>query len=140
MMKNGLRTQPARSERATILVVDDDPGVREVLEMVLSDEGYRVASAGDGREALAYLAHEEAPDLVLLDIMMPVMDGYEFRAAQRDDPLFSAIPIVVLSAGESSARVTAMDAAAVLKKPFDIDALLAVVEKVCRALPPAARA
>ncbi len=126
-----MQSETGARERSAILIVDDDPGVLEVLETLLSEEGYPVATAWNGREALSYLARGEAPSLILLDIMMPVMDGYAFRAAQRANPLLSAIPVVVLSAGERSERITAMSPAAYLKKPFDVDALLALVTKYC---------
>lgn len=125
------RSATGGRERAAVLIVDDDPDVREVLAILLSDEGYRVATACNGREALSYLAHEEAPALILLDIMMPVMDGYAFRVTQLEHPALAAIPVVVLSAGEKSERVTEMRPAAFLKKPFNIEALLELVEKYC---------
>lgn len=106
--------------------------------MLLSDEGYDVAIACNGREALSYLARDEVPALILLDIMMPVMDGYAFRETQRQHPVLAAIPVVVLSAGEKSERVTAMRPSAFLKKPFDVDALLTLVEKYCGERPPGA--
>lgn len=125
-------------EHDTVLIVDDDLGVREVLAALLSDEGYHVVTACDGREAFSYLAYAEAPALILLDIMMPVMDGYAFRVTQREHPVLAAIPVVMLSAGEKSERVTAMCPAGFLKKPFDVDALLAMVEKFCGERPPGA--
>lgn len=133
-----VRGETEGREHDKVLIVDDDPGVLEVLAMLLSDDGYRVATACNGQEALSYLAHDEPPALILLDIMMPVMDGYAFRAAQRANPDLSAIPVVVLSAGEKSERVTAMQPAGFLKKPFNIAALLALVSKYCGEPPSAA--
>ena len=115
----------------TVLVVDDDPGVGDALAMVLSDEGYQVVTARDGRAALSYLADHEAPSIILLDIMMPGMDGYAFRKEQRRHPALAAIPVVVLSAGARNEPVMEMCPAGFLGKPVDVDALLALLEEYC---------
>src|SRR5262245_13335746 len=85
-----------------VLIVDDDHDIREALSQVLGDEGWVVATAADGREALDYLdAHRDAlPEVILLDLMMPVMSGGEFRAEQLKDPSLAPIPVVVISAGD----------------------------------------
>ncbi|MDI1437290.1 response regulator [Polyangium sorediatum] len=115
----------------TILVVDDDPGVLEALETLLVDEGYRVVTACHGRAALSYLAEHEAPCVILLDMMMPIMDGYGFLAEQRQHPALSRIPVVVLTAGANSNRVRALCPTGFLSKPVDVDALLAFLEEYC---------
>src|SRR5919206_1695644 len=84
-------------DRGEVLVVEDDFAIRETLRELLEDEGYRVAWAANGKEALARL-HERAPRVILLDLMMPVMDGWEFRVAQQRDPALASIPVVVISA------------------------------------------
>ena len=76
---------PIWSSSRRVLVVDDDRDIRELLVELLGGEGYLVSSAADGRQAL-WEAHAHRPDVILLDLMMPVMDGYQFRAAQLDDP------------------------------------------------------
>ncbi|PLS79555.1 MAG: response regulator, partial [Chloroflexi bacterium] len=84
---------------ATILVVDDDSGIREALTDILEDEGYAVRSACDGQAALDLLRQQaEPPALVLLDLMMPRMNGWQFRSEQRRDPALANIPVVVISA------------------------------------------
>jgi len=111
-----------------VLVVDDDALIRDTLATALSDEGYAVRVAGDGRAALATLG-EWRPDVIVLDLMMPVMDGRAFRTAQRAAPVTADIPIIVLSAAHNvQARAADLEAAAVFPKPFDLGALLDAVE------------
>src|SRR5262245_23627297 len=87
-------TMPAR----TVLIVDDDPDLRGALSDALSDEGYPVARAADGLEAMAYLQTHEAPALIVLDWMMPNCNGLCFRRKQRRDARYRTIPVVVLTA------------------------------------------
>ncbi|HEY3352798.1 MAG TPA: response regulator [Polyangia bacterium] len=117
---------------ALVLVVDDEDDIREVLRLALEAEGYRVETAAHGREALARLAAGARPCLILLDLMMPVMDGFEFLAARARDPVAAAIPVLVVSAfADRAAAVTGV--AGILKKPVDLDVLLAQVARHCRA-------
>src|SRR5215207_4566307 len=106
-----------------ILVVDDEPSVRDVLTALLEDEGYLVRTAGNGREALATLRTWQ-PALILLDLMMPGMDGLAFRAAQRVEGLRLEVPTVVLSAArDATTQAAQIGAVAVIPKPFDVEAL-----------------
>ena len=82
----------------SILVVDDDPDVRDAIASVLGDEGYQVTSAGNGREALEQLRKRTRPSLILLDMVMPDMDGWNFRMELKKQPELAAIPVVILSA------------------------------------------
>jgi DNA-binding response OmpR family regulator len=109
---------------AGVLVVDDEIDIREAVAEVLADEGYEVYAVGDGAEALRK-ARSVHPSLVLLDLMMPGMNGWEFRAAQSSDPELRDIPVVVLSA---LGRVSGLDAEAFIQKPFDLDELLNAVK------------
>ena len=104
-----------------ILLVEDDELLRGAMKMVLEWEGYRVACAGDGREALDFLRAGETPALILLDVMLPVLDGWQFRREQRRDPELAAIPVVVVSALDLAA---CPDADAYVRKPFDPQQLL----------------
>jgi CheY-like chemotaxis protein len=114
----------------TVLVADDEFGILLVLEMALSDAGYRVVTAGNGRQALE-LASADPPDLVILDWMMPVMDGPTTAAAIRNDPVLARLPIVFMSgASESFLRSRFHDYSGFLHKPFLDEELLAVVAKV----------
>ncbi len=115
----------------SILVVEDDWDIRSVLCSVLSEEGYDVASASDGREAISALRSGERPSIILLDLMMPVMSGVDFRAAQLGDPELADIPVVVLTADGRLLEVAkALGAAAAFSKPFELDALLDVIARV----------
>jgi CheY-like chemotaxis protein len=114
-----------RNQRKTILVVDDDPDICASLYGIFSADGYRVITAPNGQVGLE-VARAEQPDVILLDIMMPVLDGYGFLAAQRVDPTIEEIPVIVLSAGlllEGLPRDVPR-----LPKPPELLALFALVE------------
>ncbi len=114
----------------TVLVADDEFGILLVLEMALSDAGYSVVTAGNGRQAVE-LARADRPDLIVLDWMMPVMDGPTAAAAIRRDPLLAEVPIVFMSgAPETALRGRFRDYDAFLLKPFLDDELLKVVAHV----------
>jgi CheY-like chemotaxis protein len=117
---------------ALVLVVDDDPDILEAICDILEAEGYRVSRARHGVEALERV-DVERPDLILLDLMMPVMDGVAFAHALRKRPSDRDIPIVVISADGNPQRAAAVGAAAYLAKPFDIDALLSQVSTMTHA-------
>jgi CheY-like chemotaxis protein len=111
----------------TVLVVDDEFGVAEVLDAILSDEGYRVITATNGRQALARIA-EQRPDLVLLDYMMPILDGVAVLRALSADPTAHNLPVVVMSAlPEEAISTETKRYAAFLRKPFRIKTVLAAV-------------
>jgi CheY-like chemotaxis protein len=111
------------------MVVEDDYAIRETLRELLEEEGYRVTQASNGAEALARLRDTEGPpSLILLDLMMPVMDGWEFRDAIAGDPKLSEIPVIVISADHSlDTKVSSMDVQGWLAKPFELDQLLATI-------------
>lgn len=121
------------SQRATILVVEDDLDIREVMRMVLEASGYDVLEAGEGAEALAVLRGHR-PTIILLDLMMPGMDGFEFREAQLQDPAIASIPVIVVSGGGGvPEKASELGAAGYLVKPTDVQRLLALVQDLCRA-------
>jgi CheY-like chemotaxis protein len=111
-----------------ILLVDDDPDVRAVLGEFLAVRGYAVEACANGAEALAYLRSAPLPQIILLDLQMPIMDGYEFRAAQTQDAALAGIPVVVISDQTTLDRAR-IDGVAVLPKPFKVDRLVDVIEK-----------
>ena len=118
-----------------ILVVDDEPTIREVVANLLQDEGYQVETAGNGAEALDRLSAARA-DLVLLDIMMPAVDGYETLQKMQDRPDLDGLPVVLMSAAGRPSRPDPR-VWAFLPKPFDLDRLLAVVREIVGSeLPP----
>jgi CheY-like chemotaxis protein len=110
-----------------ILIVDDDDDVREVCVDVLTDEGHEVTMARNGNEALELLRRGLRPGVILLDLMMPVMNGFEFRARQLADPSLADLPVVLLTAGSVSERVYALRPLACLTKPFELEELLRVL-------------
>lgn len=113
-----------------ILLVDDDDDLRETLTMLLERRGYCVVGASNGREALDLLASELSPCIILLDLMMPVMDGYEFLAQQKQNARIAGIPVVVITAG-TAIRPDELDAMEVLKKPVDLPRLLDTLHQWC---------
>jgi two-component system, chemotaxis family, chemotaxis protein CheY len=116
-----------------ILVVDDDSDLREVLADVLHDEGYRVLTASGAREALRLLEQGARPDLILLDMMMPEMDGRQFRTEQLKYQEWAAIPTIVFSAYGNLAEVAAsLGAAGYLSKPLRMDTLMEALERHLR--------
>lgn len=116
-----------------VLIVEDDRDVRDSILEVLEDNEYEPVIASNGKEALEQLRDpSRRPCVILLDVMMPVMDGWGFRAAQAEDSELSAIPVVVLSAHTSAAETARnMQAAGYLKKPVQLAALLEAVERHC---------
>ena len=119
------------SLKKRILVIEDDLPIQDALKSLLEDEGYLVDVAGDGEQALQWLRAAPAlPDLILLDLMMPNKDGFQFRIEQRQEPKFSAIPVVIMSAdGNVQQKLKRAEAAAYLKKPVDVDNILATVKR-----------
>jgi CheY-like chemotaxis protein len=112
-----------------ILIIEDDIDIREALLTVLTDEGYVVAGVANGREALQQL-EECTPALILLDLMMPVMDGWQFREAQRRDERLRDIPVVVISAdSEARQKLGGMGDVGFLRKPIELDLLLSEVAR-----------
>jgi len=107
-----------------VLIVDDDRDMREVLVDLFALEGYRVSAAANGRQALKE-ARRHPPDIILLDLMMPVMTGWQFRAEQARDPGLARVPVVVMSGFAEG-----LDVAAVLPKPFVLDEVLDTVRRI----------
>ena len=117
---------------AQLLLVDDEPGLREAVKEYLQESGFRVQTASNAREGWDWMQHS-TPDLVISDIMMPQVDGYQFLKQMRDDPRFQALPVVFLTAkGMTCYRIQGYHAGvdAYLPKPFDPDELVAIVENL----------
>ena len=118
--------------RPLVLVVEDDTDVRDSIEAALAWEGYATAAAPEGREALRLLERHPPPCLILLDLMMPVMNGRTFLAEMSRRPVLSSIPVVVLSAtAELEVARRTLPATAFLQKPVSLDTLLEVVARLC---------
>jgi CheY-like chemotaxis protein len=116
----------------SILVIEDDPATRDAVAIVLQDEGYAVTGVANGQEALLHLRRTAPPDLILLDLMMPVMNGWEFRKQQTKEPALKSIPVMIVSADTGvPQKAAALGAVDYLIKPIDLDKLLAAVQRCC---------
>ncbi len=130
----GARTGRREAAIADVLVVDDEPDLRATTVRILADAGYSVVACSNGREALNYLAScgDRMPAVIVLDLMMPIMDGWQFCAEQRMDPRLTDIPVVVVSAVlDTAAAPPATRANAYLEKPIDPTELLEAVRTCC---------
>jgi CheY-like chemotaxis protein len=114
------------SLRQHILVVEDDGDVREAMSDALTEQGYVIATAANGLEALRWLRQNAAPDAILLDLMMPVMDGWQFLAEQRRDPVLGGIPVIIVTAFKDAAG--RLDQATLLQKPVTLTRLLGALD------------
>jgi CheY-like chemotaxis protein len=113
-----------------ILVVEDNAATREALALILEGSGYEVQTAAHGRAALDHLQTGQRPDLILLDLMMPVMDGWQFRVVQRSDADLAGIPVIVCTAAsEAQRRSEILGAVAYLSKPVEVEDLLHAIER-----------
>jgi CheY-like chemotaxis protein len=125
------RMHPASASDGVVLLVEDDEDARGSIASILEGEGFTVVGAVDGNDALRYLrAAEQPPRLILLDLMMPVMDGWAFRAAQLADARLAKIPVVILSAASDvRSHAEQLNVDEFLCKPFDVSKLLDAVER-----------
>jgi CheY-like chemotaxis protein len=116
----------------TVLVVDDDPDLRDAIASLLEDVGHRVLTASNGLEAIRKL-RETRPSVVLLDLMMPESDGYDFRRRQLADPTLADIPVVAMTAsGRAEGRIDEIAPAAFVREPFEFDGLLEILHRAAK--------
>lgn len=116
-----------------VLIVEDSPDLRLLVSRLLQREGYILSKAANGQEALDLLrSMTELPSMILLDIMMPVMDGFLFREAQEKDPRLAGIPVVVMTAdSHPESKAERLRVKEIIRKPIDIDRLLEVTDRLC---------
>ena len=114
------------------MIVEDDRDTREMLGRFLELEGFEVHTAANGQLALEALQSTRRPNVIILDLMMPVMNGWQFREAQRRDPSLSDIPVVVVTAAGPREEIPTISADAWLSKPVDFDRLLETIAPLCR--------
>ena len=127
MTAEGDRTARVAPRRPHVLVCDDDPWIRQALGEIVAAHGYRATLVDSGTAALAAAARER-PDVVLLDLMMPGLDGWATAAALRRQPATSDVPVVIVSAlSRNATDPVAADVVAWLEKPMDIPALIATI-------------
>ncbi|HAN05851.1 MAG TPA: response regulator [Elusimicrobia bacterium] len=122
------------AERLSVLVVDDDKSVCDIISGELGGQGYSTVVAGNGREALDYLkVCPSRPGLILLDLMMPVMTGWEFRKVQQSDPELAAIPVAIITGMPGmEKKAETIGAVDVLCKPSRVEELTALVSRFCK--------
>ena len=118
-----------------ILIVEDDRAIQESLRNLLAEEGFDTISSFNGQEASLYLASltkDELPNLILLDLMMPIKDGFSFRLEQNDDPKISQIPVIVMTATSETKEVQKLlEIEILIRKPFDMDTILKAIGHYC---------
>ncbi|HVR03850.1 MAG TPA: response regulator [Polyangia bacterium] len=129
-------------QNRTILLIEDDRDICEIVQQVLADEGYETIAVSNGAEGLERLRSSAPhPFVIVLDLMLPVMDAWQFRAEQAGDALLAKIPVVIFSANPKVGQhADALGAAAVLRKPPNLDELLSVVSRFAQDAPPTANA
>jgi CheY-like chemotaxis protein len=118
----------ATSDKGWILIVDDDPDVRDALQLWLETRNYSARSAANGRDALAAMA-VETPAVALVDLMMPVMSGGELLTAMRQDPRLSYVPVLLVTSWPAEAE--GLGAQGQITKPFDLERLLSAIRQYC---------
>lgn len=123
-------TDAGDGSRKHILIVEDDRDLRETLREALELEGYAAVSVENGRAALRHLANGAKPCMILLDLMMPVMDGWAFRQELLKDPSLAAIPVIVMTAS-TAARASTVASQAILYKPLHMGRVIDVVQEYC---------
>ena len=130
-------SSPQRAEHL-LLVIENEPSAREATTLLLQLEGFQVAAAADGREGLDYLAKGLHPDLILLDMIMPGMDGWAFLRELKQDPVLAQIPVVIVTAigGANAAWAASIGATGWVRKPVDISELMNTIRRVCDARSP----
>ena len=117
----------------TVLVIEDDEPICQAIQLALELEGYHVVTAGDGKQGLEILRTLATPCLILLDLMLPIMNGWEFldEIKKNTGNMLAAIPIVITSAAGDAAKAAAERTQGYIKKPIDLDLLIATVTKFC---------
>lgn len=115
------------ARRREILIVDDNEDIRDLLQLWIEDHGFQVTTASNGAEALEWLARGGRPALILLDLLMPVMNGWEVLEKLKEDETLSSIPVAVMSAHHRGP----VPADHFLAKPLDLQALLQLVQARC---------
>src|SRR5262249_19235564 len=130
--ETGATMEPEKTARGSVMIIDDDDRIRQSLADLLDLEGYEVITAGNGQEALNYLRRLPLPSLILLDVMMPIMDGWEFRSQLLKDEKLASIPVVITSSISAAYQLKGhLQSVSYLEKPFDSEQLLALVKRYC---------
>lgn len=118
------------AKRCLVAIIEDDGEFRNMLRELLEEERYRVVAVSNGAEALEALRGDELPNVILLDVSMPVMDGFDFLRVRNDDPRLSAVPVVLVTNAKPHERPT-IGVNDVVRKPIDIDEILFAIKRYC---------
>jgi CheY-like chemotaxis protein len=127
LLRVASKPRAAKPCKQAVLVVDDDPEIRTAVRDVLEDDGYHVVAASNGKEALRLLPKMDRPCVILLDLMMPVMNGWDLLEILKEDELLMDIPVTLVSAAADHIPAGTH----LLKKPIDLGALLETVHQAC---------
>jgi CheY-like chemotaxis protein len=118
------------SQPIDVLLIDDDKDIRETVATILEEEGFNVATAVHGEEAFARLREDSPPRLILLDLVMPVMDGELFLSRLHDIPRLASVPVVIISgSGNVEKAAASLKVAGALPKPIELEQLLGTVAR-----------
>ena len=123
-------SEPVGPKRYLVAIIEDDSEFRNMLRELLEEEQYRVVALSNGAEALETLRGESIPDIILLDVSMPVMDGFDFLRFRNDDPQLAQVPVVLVTNAKPHERPT-IGVNDVVRKPIDIDEILFVISRYC---------
>lgn len=127
----------SKNRPTKVLIVEDDTDIRDLMQALLETEGYEADAACNGQDALDRLrakSDSELPDLILLDLMMPVKDGFAFREEQKRDPRIADVPVVLITAdAHFEEKRTRIGARAAIRKPLDLDKFLKLLDELTRA-------
>lgn len=118
------------AERCLVAIIEDDDEFRVMLQELLEEENYRVVAVANGAQALKQLRGEARPDVILLDVAMPVMDGFDFLQRRGEDPELADVPVVLVTNAKPHERPTA-GVRDVVRKPIDIDEVLFAIKRYC---------
>ena len=118
------------AKRCLVAIIEDDNEFRDMLRELLEEEQYRVVAVSNGAEALETLRGETLPNVILLDVSMPVMDGFDFLRFRNDDPQLAAVPVVLVTNAKPHERPT-IGVNDVVRKPIDIDEILFAIKRYC---------
>ena len=123
-------SEEAAAKRCLVAIIEDDNEFRDMLRELLEEEQYRVVAVSNGAEALETLRGETLPNVILLDVSMPVMDGFDFLRFRNDDPQLAAVPVVLVTNAKPHERPT-IGVNDVVRKPIDIDEILFAIKRYC---------
>ena len=123
-------SEESAAQRCLVAIIEDDNEFRDMLRELLEEEQYRVVAVSNGAEALETLRGETLPNVILLDVSMPVMDGFDFLRFRNDDPQLAAVPVVLVTNAKPHERPT-IGVNDVVRKPIDIDEILFAIKRYC---------